>query len=321
MLRDEGLDPDRLQPIDLRDLDVEADADPGARPRPRGGRWTGVAPSLPTCLRTAFNGDERRVDPMRFLLVLVLAFGFIDNAGAVIIRHDVDPEAYVANAEDYPALFALYRTKKGYRDCIATLIAPQWAVTAAHCTEDKPFVNGLAAAGYDVEIGASKATIDKVVRYEPADGAAKRDLALLHFSAAIASVVPLPLYKASDEIGRVVLLPGWGDTGDGLKGISGADGRFRVAENRIDAARDGWLIWKFDDPRSGIGRSVALEGISGPGDSGGPALIMTPKGLAVAGVSSAQKTFGRPEGLYEAEEYYVRISEFVEWIEQTIGGP
>jgi hypothetical protein len=45
---------------------------------------------------------------------------------------------------------------------------------------------------------------------------------------------------------------------------------------------------------------------------------MTPRGLAVAGVGSAQRTYGRPEGLYGADEYFVRISDFVPWIEATI---
>lgn len=129
--------------------------------------------------------------------------------------------------------------------------------------------------------------------------------------------MPLPIYREADERGREILIPGWGGTGNGLKGLGSEDGLFRVAENRIDAARDGFLIFQFDDPRSGTGRALALEGISGPGDSGGPVLIMTPSGLKVAGIGSAQRTYGRAEGLYSADEYYVRVSDHAAWIDSV----
>lgn len=156
------------------------------------------------------------------------------------------------------------------------------------------------------------------MRHRGGENAPAVDLALVRFTAPVAAVEPVDLYRAADERGRIVLLPGWGGVGDGLAGLGPEDGLFRVAENRVDAARDGWLIWQFDDPRSGTGRALALEGISGPGDSGGPALIMTPQGLAVAGIGSAQRTYGRAEGLYGADEYFVRVSDFVPWIEATI---
>ena len=117
-----------------------------------------------------------------------------------------------------------------------------------------------------------------------------------------------------------MLLPGWGRTGNGLTGLQPADGRFRVAENRVDAATSRLLVWEFDDPRGLAGRAVPREGISGPGDSGGPALVMTPQGWAVIGVSSGQRTFGRAEGLYGAEEEYVRVSSFAAWIDRTVAG-
>lgn len=247
----------------------------------------------------------------------LLGLGLAGDASAIVVRHDHGPEAYQADATRFPALFSLYRTKQGHRDCIATLIAPRWGVTAAHCTEDAAFLEAVEGDGHRFEIGGGPALVVAVVRHPGTDGGAV-DLALLRLAEPVASVAPIPLYRTSDELGRTVLLPGWGGTGDGLRGLVPEDGLFRVAENRVDAARDGWLVWQFDDPRSGTGRALAWEGISGPGDSGGPALLMTPRGLAVAGVGSAQRTYGRPEGLYGADEYFVRISDFVPWIEATI---
>lgn len=57
-----------------------------------------------------------------------------------------------------------------------------------------------------------------------------------------------------------------------------------------------------------------LEGISGPGDSGGPALIETADGLRVAGLSVASS--GRPKGRYGALEFYSRVSPQVTWIRE-----
>lgn len=250
-------------------------------------------------------------------LLLFLAILFGTAAPAIVIRHDVEPKASLASESRFPQLFALYRTQAGHRDCIATLIARDWAVTAAHCTEDAAFIAGVRGSGYEVEIDGSRRSIDRVVRHPPRAGGTNVDLALLRLAEPL-EIDPLPIYRASDELGRTILLPGWGGSGNGLDGLSLEDGLFRIAENRIDAARDGWLIWGFDDPRSGLGRALALEGISGPGDSGGPALVTTPNGLAVAGIGAAQRTFGRAEGLYGAEEYFVRLSEYGAWIDSVI---
>ncbi|WP_395613022.1 S1 family peptidase [Allosphingosinicella sp.] len=256
----------------------------------------------------------------RRLLALIL-LALPASAPAIVIRHDVPDSRYRVDEAGFPFLFALYRTRAGHRDCIATLIAPQWAITAAHCTEDQPFVRALAAPtpAYRVEIGGRDAFIDRVVRYPSPEGAPRVDIALLHFSAPVTHVSPIAVYPDDDELGRVVLLPGWGGFGNGAEGLKAPDGLFRIAENRIDAVHDGRLFWAFDDPRSALGRALPLEGISGPGDSGGPALIMTGHGWAIAGVSFGQRTFGRAEGVYGNEEVYVRLFDRFGWIAQVTG--
>jgi hypothetical protein len=239
-------------------------------------------------------------------------------SAAIVRRHDVADAMFRQDDSRFPFLFALYKTRAGYRDCIATLIQPQWAITAAHCTKDQPFLDALAAPGgrYTVVIGGHDAFIDRVDRHPGSDGQ-EVDLALLHFAQPIAAVTPVSVYRGRDEVGRVVLLPGWGGAGDGIAGLSKPDGQFRVGENRVDAAANGRLVWVFDDPRSFTNRALPLEAVSGPGDSGGPALIMSPSGWATVGVSRAQRTFGRPEGIYGAEEVYVRLSDYLDWIDAT----
>lgn len=250
----------------------------------------------------------------RHLCASLLCLISISSADAIVIRHDAQETAYLADASQFPFLFPLYRSKEGYGDCIATLIAPRWAVTAGHCTEDKPFTEGISKGGYKVEIDGRPAIIDRVERHPPREGGRGVDLALLRFKQRVEHVRPIQVYRNTDEVGREVLLPGWGTPGNGRDGLGKDDGKFRIAENRVDRAYDGILTWVFDSPTSG--RALGLEGVNGPGDSGGPALIMTPKGWATIGVSSGQRTFGRPEGLYGAEESYIRLSDYAEWIDQ-----
>jgi hypothetical protein len=70
---------------------------------------------------------------------LILAFGILaTDANSIVIRHDVPDSAYLRNAAELPAVFAMSRhPKSGTSNGIATLIAAEWAVTAAHCARQQ----------------------------------------------------------------------------------------------------------------------------------------------------------------------------------------
>jgi len=63
--------------------------------------------------------------------------------------------------------------------------------------------------------------------------------------------------------------------------------------------------------------TTELEGVSGPGDSGGPAFIDLDDVRYIVGVSSNQQDNGK-EGVYGVTEYYARISFYKKWIEKNI---
>lgn len=249
----------------------------------------------------------------------LLAASITAAAPAIVIRHDIPDAAYLAKESDFPALFSIYRTKAGHRDCVATVISQTWAVTAAHCAKDKRLLGAAAPAGkgYSVEIGGRPVAIDRVVHHPGTGTGRAPDIAILRFASPVTHVAPVPIYRNRDELGRIIVMPGWGGTGTGKAGLGPEDGLFRVAENVVDRVEEGRLWWKFDAPGPNS-RALTLEGISGPGDSGGPALVKTPRGWAVAGISSAQDTMDGPEGLYGVEEVFVRASEFADWIDQQM---
>lgn len=250
------------------------------------------------------------------------AFTLTSTAFAIDIRHDRNPPDYVVSELDFPALGSIYRVEQGYRDCVVTLIHPRWLITAAHCTEDPQFESEISAGTREIEMAdGRKVRADRLVRHPGGEEFGRTpDIALIRLVEPIEDVEPIPVYRYDDELERVLQLPGWGGLGNGLEGYSAAsDGLLRMAENRVDAARDNFLIMRFDDPRSGTGRALAFEGTSGPGDSGNPGLIMTPHGYRVAGIGSATRNFGRePEGLYGSEDYFIRVSDFAEWIDSHI---
>ena len=74
------------------------------------------------------------------------------------------------------------------------------------------------------------------------------------------------------------------------------------------------LVFRLDAPEDE--NTTPLEGVSGPGDSGGPALIESPGVSKLAGLSVASS--GRPPGTYGNLEFYSRVSLDVDWIQEMI---
>ena len=190
-----------------------------------------------------------------------------------------------------------------------TLIAPAWVLTAAHAAKlMKP-------VSHQVKIGGQPYEIVRTILY-PGGGEGKDDVALLELAKPVKDIVPIAIYELRDEaIDSVVTFVGQGFTGDGRTGPAQRDGLRRGATNKIAAVKQNWLIFTFDAPPEG----TELEGISGPGDSGGPALMTIHGKVFVVGISSGQdsRATGK-EGVYGVTEYYVRVSSYADWIKNTM---
>jgi TonB family protein len=137
------------------------------------------------------------------------------------------------------------------------------------------------------------------------------DMALLKLDRPVSTVTSTGIYTLEDEKSQHVWFVGRGDLGNGQKGITGSSENLHHAENIIENAEGLWITFDFDAPEN---KALPLEGISGPGDSGGPAFINTATGLKVAGVSSHQRNNASGEGFYGVDEYYTRTSAHQQWV-------
>lgn len=241
--------------------------------------------------------------------LLPLTIFVVAAQAPIIIRHDADDEVHRGLAERFPSLVHL-----NLPDGEAVLIRPSWILTAAHVAVEVIPGHALTVGGVDIEAS------EVVLHPEWSDGGAN-DLALVRLERRVEHVEPVGVYRARDEEGTLIYVVGRGDTGTGESGPVGNDGEVRAATNRVDEATEFWLKFRFDDPRDDSTVATELEGISGPGDSGGPAYIEIAGVQYVAGVSSGQSTRatrGR-EGLYGVTEYYTRVSSYLAWIAEVLG--
>jgi hypothetical protein len=249
-----------------------------------------------------------------------------DSGGpAIIIRHDRADEDHRALGQRFIDLHV--ETRVPGRDGatgpigngMGTLIAPTWILTAAHVARN--FAHGYpgnrSTGDHFVTINGSDYRVARVVLHPDYVRRPSRqtDIALVELADRVANHRYAELYRESDEVGQEVIFVGSGDFGTGRTGPTRRDRRLRGATNRVDRADPRTLYFTFDVPGS---ESVTkLEGISGPGDSGGGALIERDGRVYIAGVSCCQDHDGT-EGLYGVTEIYARVSFYAAWIDQVM---
>lgn len=225
----------------------------------------------------------------------------------MIIRHDINPEKYFAHESSVPFVGSF----KPYGDH-AVLIHPLWLLTAAHVA------NYLSTNDIFSFLDGQQFQCDRIVIHPEhcEEPEFRHDLALVRLINPCTNIEPVDFYTGEDELDQVVTFFGRGETGDGLSGLNKEDTLLRFAQNRVCQVDNQWIVFRFDAPEEEA--VLPLEGISGPGDSGGPGLLKTINDTwLLVGISSwhdGQET----EGLYGAYEYYARISRYINWINSTI---
>jgi len=177
----------------------------------------------------------------------------------------------------------------GHR-CGAVLIAPQWAVTAGHCANTPTGSTAGVPRGWKVRVGSLDTTsggevtdIDKFYRRHNTYDPPGEDIALLHLRTPVRAE-PVKLAGTTPADGTPVRILGWGAAGtscDDFKDTKCFPGKLREADTEVVPLDRCW-----DDDGHTLPLCVGrAEPPVGPGttDSGGPALIRSGDGWALAG--------------------------------------
>jgi len=267
---------------------------------------------------------------MRALVTLSLAATSLGAAGTY--REDVARTDIVALGRR-PAYQSVLRvTSDGGGSGSAVLVAPQWALSAAH------IFSNLDSASYRIEVDSNIVAIDSVILH-PAFHSARDssfvDLALVHLARPMPRIKPSAITWSRLSMEQRIVSIGYGRISAARETEASPPGTRHGFENILDTALTGNEPRSYvgadldspDDPSfstSGGTKALPLEGINNGGDSGGGLFVRTSRGWRLAGiVASTRHSRERLEqfakyGWYGSVSFWTRLDAQRQWIRSHV---
>lgn len=242
---------------------------------------------------------------LRVVGLIALALCHSVAVSAILIRHDRPDAEYRKLGERFAAVGTFGRAGTG------ALIGDRWVLSAAHV------IAGMRRdATFD--IGGRRYVVERRITHPEWKEMGAHDIGLVLLADPVPNIRPLRIYTGADEVNQTIVFVGFGGTGTGETGPQQSeDGLKRGATNIVDRVDADWLFFDFDAPDT----ATELEGISGPGDSGGPAILERDGTAYIVGISVYGKPGRKGRGTYGAEEGYTRVSTHARWISEVVKNP
>lgn len=242
--------------------------------------------------------------------LLVIAMGSVAAAGT--IADGVSDARYRAYGETFAGYTCrlVGKGEDGERQGgTCTLIAPHWAITAAHVVVGATESAVLTAAG--------EHPVDRFFTPPGYTGAfGEHDIALVHVARPFEADLYPPLTDGSEAVGSVCTACGYGVTGRLSAGYRQGDNAIRAGTMRLTSRERCVYVCEIKAGGSPLPFCIA------PGDSGGPLWGLAADGRTVLiGVNSYTAKIGKgPVRSRVGEESgHTRIELYREWIREVAG--